>query len=535
MLVLGLAVAGQASAQGFVPVAAERAAVPVVGGDAGVLGVAGEVSARVEAAAALVRSGAYGKAVEAYTPLVNVPDLVVRGQARYGLAVALSQLGRDVEALKALEGTSADDTELGAAVGDLRGNLVLQLAEMKLMETGTSGGYLNDYDRLTHKPNPWRAQRLRALEEQGLDVVPLTVGVLLPLSGPLAPVGQEVLRGLQLALTTGTVWRRAEVELVIADTATGAVAAFDDVAQRGAKMVLGPLLGRNVTELAGRAQAVGVPMLAFSSDADVAGKGVHLLPPLPTAQAQQVARWAAAQGFTRVGALVPSTPYGNDVLEAFQAALAAKGGRIERTAFFNPQSADLGAPVKQLAGGGDSVSGTAPFQALFAPVPAATVPLVTSQLAFYDFDTLGIKLLGTGLWQDEALLAPSNKAARGGVFAAPARPAGFIDQFRQEFGVAPQGMAIHGYDAGRLVMQLAAEKVWSGRDVALLLNRPEGFYGAGGFVRFRADGKTERGMALTEIGVEGTFHVLQPALKLAPVAVPANLMPTGRKSWGTWW
>lgn len=513
---------------------AQQPAAPVVGRASANQGMQYPLlEAKLEEAAALAQTGNWAQALAIYTPLVNTADDALRGQTRFGLAVALSQLGREREALKALEGTSADESELGQAVGTLRGNLVLHLAEISLMETGSSGTYLNDYDRLLQKPNPLRAQRLRMLEEPVAGESVLRVGVLLPLSGPLEGVGREVMQGLQLALTTTPPWRGAKVELIPADTTTGPEAALDSVVSQGAKLVVGPLLSKHVSDIAGRAQAANITLLALSSDADVAGASVHVVPPLPTEQASMVATWAIATGKTTAAALVPSMPYGTDMLEAFRATYERQGGRIITTSPFNPQNVDLGASVRQLAGG-QAISGTAPFEVLFMPIPAATVPMASSQLAYYNFDRAGVQVLGTGLWQDDALLGPAARALRGSVFAAPSRPTSFIQQFTDAFGKAPQGMAIQGYDVGRMLVQLAAERQGTGREVALLLNRPEGFYGTGGYFKFQASGLTERGMALVKIE-EGAFHVLQPALNLAPLPVPANLRPSARKDWQGWW
>lgn len=513
---------------------AQDAAAPVVGRTAATPGMQYPLlEAKLEEAAALAQTGNWSQALAVYTPMVNAEDTTLRGQARFGLAVALSQLGREAEALKALEGTSADESELGQAVGALRGNLVLQLAEKSLMETGGSGPYLNDYDRLLQKPNPLRAQRLRALEEPGTEPAVVRVGVLVPLSGPLEAVGREIIQGFQLALTTAPSWRGTTLELIPADTTPGPEAAFDSVVSQGAQLVVGPLLSKQVGEIAGRAQAANITLLTLSSDADVASAHVHILPPLPTEQASKVAAWAMATGKTTAAALVPNTPYGTDMLAAFRTTYERQGGQIITTSFFNTANVDLGASVRQLAGG-QAISGTAPFDALFMPIPAAAVPMASSQLAYYNFDRAGVQALGTGLWQDNTLLGPATRTLKGSVFAAPATSARFIQQFTEAFGKAPQGMGVQGYDAGRLVLQLAAEHHWSGREMALLLNRPEGFYGTGGYYKFQANGLTQRGIDLVKLD-EGAFHVLQPALTLAPLPVPANLRPSARKDWNGWW
>jgi ABC-type branched-subunit amino acid transport system substrate-binding protein len=499
----------------------------------------GEVQARLSEGAADIQTGDLDKAIETYNPLVNVGDAQLRAQARLGLAAAYSQQGHEENALKVLEGTSADQTPLGQAVGDFRGRLTLQMAYKTLAETGTPGHWLDDYARLTQQPDPEKAEWLRALAEtpaagNDAETQTLRVGVLLPLSGKMAPIGQDVMRGMQLAMSNLPAWRGAKIELIPEDTEPGPEQALDAALLAGAKVIVGPVFSRTVEAIAQRAQAAGVPLLALSSDRGVAGNGVHVVPPLPTQQARLVARWAMANGKTTLAGLVPQSPYGTEVFEAFKAEVQAGGGHISGVSYFKPQAVDLGPNVKQLVGGKPISDTVPPFQALFMPMPARTVPLATSQLAYYDLDRAGVQLLGTALWQDNALLAPSAAGARGAVFAAPAPVESFGETFNQAYGAKPIGMAIQGYDLMRVLMEVAALRQWSGKEVETLLTRPDGFYGTGGFLVFRPDGLTGRGLSLVRVE-NGQFHVIQPALKVVPVALPPDLQPSGEsRGWGGW-
>lgn len=494
----------------------------------------GGVEARLAEAGAAIQASDYAKAADLFQTLVNVKDPVMRGQARLGLASALSQLGREEPALQALEGTSAGPTPLGQSVGALRGHLLLNLAEKSLAETGSAGRWLEDYARAVVQPDPAHAAWLHTLEQEpepyAIGGGPLRVGVLLPLSGPMETVGQEVLRGLQLALDEIPAWRGTQLELVVEDTESqGTETAFDNVMTAGARVVVGPVFARQVQAIRGRAQAVGVPVLALSSDSGAAAPNVHVVPPLPASQGAAVARWAMANGKTTAAALVPNTPYGLEALDGFRTAYTALGGTLSGVAMFPPQQVDVSKEIKQLV----PVSSSVAFKALFMPVPAAQVPLMTSQLAVQGVSKAGVTLLGTGLWQDNALLAP-NKGTEGAVFAAPASNPTFDAHFSEVFGSKPQGLAIQGYDLGRLLQQVASQRAAGGQEVGRLLLREEGFYGDGGFIRLQPDGLGDRGLSLVRIE-KGQFHVLQPAPTFHPVPIPTDLTPAGREAgWGGW-
>lgn len=496
---------------------------------------AGGVQARLAEAGAEIQAADYAKAAELFQTLVNVKDPTLRAQARLGLAAALSQLGQEEPALQALEGTTTNETPLGQAVGDVRGNLLLNLAEKSIAETGTAGRWLEDYARGVVQPNQARALWLKTLlGEAQLGVMgdkTLKVGVLLPLTGPMAPVGEEILRGLQLSLEETIAWRGATLELVVEDTETqGPEKAFDGVMLAGVKVVVGPVFARQVSALAGRAQAADVPLLALSSDSGVAGAGVHVVPPLPAAQGAAMARWAMANGKTTAAALVPDTAYGREALEGFKTTYANLGGQLTKTATFAPQQVDVTKEIKQLV----PVSSSIAFGALLMPVPAAQVPLLTSQLAVQGVAKAGVVLMGTGLWQDNSLLAP-NRGMENAVFAAPAVTLEFDQHFTQVFGVKPQGLAVQGYDLGRLLQQVAAQRAATGQEVERLLVREEGYYGTGGYIRLMPNGMGERGLSMVRIA-KGQFNVLQPAPTLQPISLPVSLTPSGKqRGWGGWW
>ena len=65
-------------------------------------------------------------------------------------------------------------------------------------------------------------------------------------------------------------------------TPAGAQAAVGTALQEGAEIILGPVFSSEVSAVAPQARAAGVPVVAFSSDAGVAGPGVYLLSFLPS-------------------------------------------------------------------------------------------------------------------------------------------------------------------------------------------------------------------------------------------------------------
>ena len=93
------------------------------------------------------------------------------------------------------------------------------------------------------------------------------------------------------------------------------------------------------------ARQAGKPVIAFSTDAGVASRGVYLLSFLPQAEVDRVVDYASRQGKRSFAALIPETTYGSVVEAQFREAAARRGARvvaIERYA--SGQAAGGGAP-----------------------------------------------------------------------------------------------------------------------------------------------------------------------------------------------
>lgn len=494
----------------------------------------GTVQGGFEAATTALKRNQWGEAVRYFTPLVNVDTPEQRAQARFGLAIALSQLGEDGKALDALEGTLRDETALGRAIGSLRGNLLLQLADKHLADKGTleANPWLAQYERVLDQPNRDRYERIRAAGDTYTDNTPslvLRVGVMLPMNGQLGEVGLSILHGLQIGLREFDGRRGARIEMLVVDVSDAAQAdkAAEMLKNQNIDVLVGPLLAPAVTEIAETMRVANIPVLALSNDRSVLGKGVYALNYLPSEQARLAARRAVSAGKTKFAVLAPSSPYGSEAAEAFANEAKRLGAVVTKTAFFDPKATDIGSSIREIVG---TTKGVVPFDALFVPAPAASMALIRAQLNYYDIDKAGVMLLGTGVWQNNALLKPGI-GMQEAVFAAPPKAFGFEQTYESAFGGKANALAVVGYDTARILADVAAEKQRTAQPVSELLQRPEGFYGSGGYFRFDGTGLSSRGLDMVKVS-GSQFEVIAPALTLAPLALPADLQPAGNA--GSW-
>ncbi|MCR6733620.1 MAG: penicillin-binding protein activator [Afipia sp.] len=313
------------------------------------------------------------------------------------------------------------------------------------------------------------------------------VGLLLPLSasGNAGVAAQSMRNAAELALAE---FQNPNIQLLVKDdagTAQGAQQGAQQALDEGAEIILGPLFALSVPAAAQLARTRGVPMIAFSTDSSVAGRGVYLLSFLPESDVNRIVDYAAGTGKRSFAAFLPENAYGNVVEAAFKQAVARKGGRIVAFEKYSDPSASARTFGQSLAGA-DSL--------LLADDGDALVG-VADALAANGADLKRLQLLGTGLWDNPRVFANAN--LRGGLYAAP-DPSGFRSfsgRYRAKYGGDPVRTATLAYDGVALVAALARTQGGQRFSPDVLTN-PSGFAGIDGLFRFRADGTNERGLAV---------------------------------------
>ncbi len=324
-----------------------------------------------------------------------------------------------------------------------------------------------------------------------------SVALLLPLSGQQGTLGQALLNAAQMAVfDVGG----ESFELTVHDTTgrpQGAEQAMQAALDQGADLVLGPLFSASVAAGAPRARSRQVPVIAFSNDRSVGGRGVWVIGLDPAAQVDRVVDYATRQGLTRFAALAPRNPYGDTVLQALQQAAARYGGYVAQVATYDPRAVNEAGPVvRQLAAARGS------YDALLIPAGGNELLGLAPLLPYYDIDPAETQYLGTQLWEDPGL--GRENALVGGWFGAPEREGWtqWAARYRELYGETPPRLASLAYDATALAAVLAREAGQAGQapDYATAeLTDPNGFAGVDGIFRLSGDGTAERGLAVLEL------------------------------------
>ncbi len=331
-------------------------------------------------------------------------------------------------------------------------------------------------------------------------VVPGRIGVLLPLSGPYAPIGKAALTAARMAVDG-----REGIELVIGDTAGDADRAPQVleslVLEKGVAAVLGPVGAIESHAAARAAERLEVPLMALSSRADLTRLGTFVFRHRLTrqAQARTIGRHAVETlGLRTFAILYPDTDYGREMMQAFWQTVTRLGGEVRGAQGYSVNVNDVNEPIKKLVGRHHLEARTADphwqalnrkskdkalhvppvvdFEALFIPDGGRRVRLILPFLAYWDIEVKNdpqlsplqfaskyggdtpqlVQILGGSGFTDPRLIRQPPTQALNSVFvdafwaeSDDARP--FVELWSGELGRPPPALAAHAYDATRLL------------------------------------------------------------------------------------
>ena len=336
---------------------------------------------------------------------------------------------------------------------------------------------------------------LKKIEER-LRVRPNIVGCLLPLSGPFAIYGQEVLNGLELGLDIFHEGSEdiSSIELVIRDTEGDpeiAIEAIKELAEEERAIVtIGPLISKVAEGVVEKAEELGVPIITLSQSEGITKKGEMVFQNCLSPEDQirsLINKVMGEMGLMRFAILYPATPYGRYYMNKLWDKVESRGGEITAIESYNPKDTDFATEIKKLVGLfyprpesdmeeeeereleekeeelEEEPEPIIDFDAIFIPDSYERIALIAPQLAYYD--VVGVTLLGTNLWYSPKLIETTGRYVRGAIFPSGFFPGSgykgvdsFVDQYKGNFGQEPGLLAAIGYDTIRIVKEIVKEK-----------------------------------------------------------------------------
>jgi hypothetical protein len=419
-----------------------------------------------------------------------------------------------------------------------------------------------------YRPYPDRTAEPRPLpdiDEEEFVTVPtqrrdsvVRVAILLPFSNEsenIAAVSTAMLKAAQMVAFESENEKYLLIPKDTRGTPEGAEQVAEEAIREGAEIILGPLFAESVDAVSRLTRPLGIPVIAFSSDSEVAGDGVYLLSFPPEAEIARVTEYAMANGYARFGLMAPYSEFGDRVANAFSNEVYYRGGDIVHTERYERSADAMIEPARRMAqfavddfvpayvtprdGGVDAnlaagaeamVNGQDPYrvpdsrapattnngsmmnggyQAVLLPEQGRLLRALAPLFPYYNVNVREVKLLGLSAWNNPLLTR--EPALNGGWFAAPdpTLAEGFKRRYERAYGERPPRLASLAYDAALLTARLSELPPDDRFSTATIAN-PNGYLGADGLFRLRPDGMVERGLAVLEIRPSG-ITVIDPA------------------------
>jgi branched-chain amino acid transport system substrate-binding protein len=308
----------------------------------------------------------------------------------------------------------------------------------------------------------------------------LKIGVVLPLTGGLAPVGKQVQAGIKMYMDkNGASVAGKKIDLIIKDDA-----GVPDNSKRLAQELIVndkvAIVGSGITP---SAMAIG-PLSTQAKTANVvmvSGTSGVINPNNPYMvrtsftlgqQSGIIAEWAAKNGSKKVAIVQSDWAPGAEATAVFTDAFTKAGGQIVETIKVPLANPDF-APFLQRARDANPDS-------LFVFVPASQAGTFSKQFAERGLDKAGIKLIGPGDIVDDNDLPGMGDSMLGvvtaGIYSAhhnsPTNKE-YVAAFKKANGFRPNFISLGGYD-GMHLMYEALKKTQGKTDGDALINAMKG-------------------------------------------------------------
>ena len=340
---------------------------------------------------------------------------------------------------------------------------------------------------------------------------PVQVSLLLPLSGDpaLASVGQSLANASRMAIAfvEANPNIAENITITLRDTGStvqGATAAASAAASEGAKLIVGPLRGDQVTAAGAVARSAGIPLVGFSNNPAAAGPGVYLLSVLPEMEMKRSLGWIKTQGRRGIAGVFPATEAGQLQETAFRQQAVVAGFAPNAVYTFSAAN-EVGGIVNQALP--EIKKGM--IDTLFLP-DRASAPAFGAALAQAGVTGGAVQIVGSADWEGDPAIASA--AGLSGAIYPAVDPAGMMAisaDYQRQFGGQPHPLATIAYTATILAnvntLSMAPQPY-----NPMLMTAAQGFNGRDGMFRFLSNGRAEYALVLKKVG-PGGGSVVEPA------------------------
>ncbi|MCI5073249.1 penicillin-binding protein activator [bacterium] len=416
------------------------------------------------------------------------------------------------------------------------------------------------YDFIAQYPNhsyiPKAYKYLKSLGAEGstqTSTETIHIGLMVPLTGPKAHIGQQISKGVILAqdIFQARYPNAPKVKLLIQDTrgdAQQSIIAYEKLMQNSIRptLIIGPCYQETTQAIEPMLEDYRVPVFSLSSSEKINLNNPWLFRNSLTKSEQALGLAYLAKHvlqIKRVAVLYPDNSYGQEFLQLSQAAFKDYGIDMVKYESYQTDQSDLTDAVRKLVGilpyedrkaeicpdyvaqertkqwllkpettkrcyAKNNLPPIINFEAIFIPDGAQRAKRIFPTLRYYNVS--GVTLLGTNLWDVENFIdRNTKKAAQGSIILsafyknkrAP-HVQSFVQNFYNKFKQEPGILSAQAYDTSSIVLStLFNQAPRSSSDLSRSLRQTKNFAGVTGEIYINNDGETRR--KLTPLLVDG--------------------------------
>jgi branched-chain amino acid transport system substrate-binding protein len=343
----------------------------------------------------------------------------------------------------------------------------------------------------------------------------IVIGVLLPLSGRFAEHAVHVREGIELAVSEYQGLRQIRLEVV--DTATDpliAGKAYETlVKDKGANVVLGPLLVKTTEEVSRVSQELGVPLLTFTKRQGIPSIAptVFRLGATTESQVKELLSYAVERlGLSSFAIAYPSTVSGEEFATAFEEELLRLGKPAAlRVSYVAADEMSIDRSIQELIYGSP--------EAIFIPDSLENAFPLLEQLQKSDLEK--VTLLGPAQWNDPVAIRGYGQLIDGAIYVAPfyvrsVAPGvvSFVERYVERFKHEPELLAAQSYDATRFVIDAFQNNGAAGRSLISVLESANTTYGVTGRLDVDQSGEISRRMSVLRLDKGNIIEVMSSGI-----------------------
>lgn len=328
------------------------------------------------------------------------------------------------------------------------------------------------------------------------------IAVLLPLSGPQAPLGQALLNAAVMALFDAGDGRLALIPYDTAGRADQAANAANRAVSEGAQFILGPLFSAEIKSVS---EAVGgaAPILSLSNDWTQAGGNVFIFGLTPQSEIAQLIASMQQRGTRILHVLANDGAYGKAVVDSARLAASSSAVKIGTVATYNtktPQSLQQ-AIAKIIAAlprsGGEWELST--YHGILIGEVGPRLGVISTAFGEAGVSARDVAVAGTSQWMETDFSVLPD--LQGAYYTSPPPPGlrQLESRYLSYYGVDAPALAALAYDGVRLAAVILPQQGPAGLFDAL--RRYPAFNGFSGMVRFAPDQTAERRLGIVEAAV----------------------------------